>query len=151
MVTSQHYASPKYSGPRAACERIVVFNKRDLVSEWGIEVNSSSLTILCIELTFNLETKAFQESYGYEIPRPECILCELASNAGYQSSQRYARQYVNLTLEFSYLVAHADGRIGVAKRYPHIPELNVLVVGMPNVGKSTLLNALRNIGIKGRK
>lgn len=30
-------------------------------------------------------------------------------------------------------------------------ELNVLVIGMPNVGKSTLLNALRNIGIKGRQ
>ena len=40
---------------------------------------------------------------------------------------------------------------GVAKRYPHMPELNILVVGMPNVGKSTLLNALRNAGIRGRK
>ena len=30
-------------------------------------------------------------------------------------------------------------------------ETNVLVIGMPNVGKSTLLNALRNAGIKGRK
>jgi len=34
-------------------------------------------------------------------------------------------------------------------RYPHAVETNVLVIGMPNIGKSTLLNALRNMGIKG--
>jgi mitochondrial GTPase 1 len=38
----------------------------------------------------------------------------------------------------------------IAKQHPHAIELNVLVIGMPNVGKSTLLNALRNMGIKGR-
>jgi hypothetical protein len=38
----------------------------------------------------------------------------------------------------------------IAKENPNTPELNVLVVGMPNVGKSTLLNALRNVGIQGR-
>ncbi|KAF8234985.1 P-loop containing nucleoside triphosphate hydrolase protein [Tricholoma matsutake] len=40
--------------------------------------------------------------------------------------------------------------VNIAKQYPHSMELNVLVIGMPNVGKSTLLNALRNMGIKGR-
>src|SRR5882762_7004170 len=39
---------------------------------------------------------------------------------------------------------------GVAKRNPYAVEMNVLVIGMPNVGKSTLLNALRNMGISGR-
>ena len=41
--------------------------------------------------------------------------------------------------------------LDIAKEYPHAMELNVLVIGMPNVGKSTLLNALRNKGIKGRE
>ncbi|KAJ7717221.1 P-loop containing nucleoside triphosphate hydrolase protein [Mycena metata] len=40
--------------------------------------------------------------------------------------------------------------VNIAKKYPYAMELNVLVIGMPNVGKSTLLNALRNMGIKGR-
>ncbi|KAJ7269935.1 P-loop containing nucleoside triphosphate hydrolase protein [Mycena rebaudengoi] len=40
--------------------------------------------------------------------------------------------------------------VDIAKKYPYAMELNVLVIGMPNVGKSTLLNALRNMGIKGR-
>lgn len=39
----------------------------------------------------------------------------------------------------------------IAKQHPHALELNVLVIGMPNVGKSTLLNTLRHQGIKGRK
>lgn len=40
--------------------------------------------------------------------------------------------------------------VSIAKRNPHATEMNVLVIGMPNVGKSTLLNSLRNMGIPGR-
>ncbi|KAG2008681.1 hypothetical protein CC2G_014085 [Coprinopsis cinerea AmutBmut pab1-1] len=39
--------------------------------------------------------------------------------------------------------------VNIAKQHPHALELNVLVIGMPNVGKSTLLNTLRHMGIKG--
>ncbi|KAH7908382.1 P-loop containing nucleoside triphosphate hydrolase protein [Hygrophoropsis aurantiaca] len=40
--------------------------------------------------------------------------------------------------------------VNIAKGNPHATEMNILVVGMPNVGKSTLLNTLRNIGMSGR-
>ena len=49
-----------------------------------------------------------------------------------------------LTDFFSYIAM-------ASKHVETTPEVNVLVVGMPNVGKSTLLNALRNFGIAGRK
>lgn len=39
--------------------------------------------------------------------------------------------------------------IKISRQRPHALEMNVLIIGMPNVGKSTLLNALRNVGIKG--
>ncbi|RXW21250.1 hypothetical protein EST38_g4616 [Candolleomyces aberdarensis] len=42
-----------------------------------------------------------------------------------------------------------DILVNIAKQHPHALELNVLVIGMPNVGKSTLLNTLRHQGIKG--
>ncbi|KAH6917784.1 P-loop containing nucleoside triphosphate hydrolase protein [Coprinopsis sp. MPI-PUGE-AT-0042] len=42
-----------------------------------------------------------------------------------------------------------DILVNIAKQFPHALELNVLVIGMPNVGKSTLLNTLRHMGIKG--
>lgn len=39
--------------------------------------------------------------------------------------------------------------VDIAKKYPAATELNVLVLGMPNVGKSTLLSALRKVGVEG--
>ncbi|KAJ6595782.1 hypothetical protein DFH09DRAFT_1135627 [Mycena vulgaris] len=77
----------------SACERIIVFNKRDLGPEWGRFPDQQVLFT------------------SWHRPRDIRDLSEVL--------------------------------------YPYAMELNVLVIGMPNVGKSTLLNALRNMGIKG--
>lgn len=43
------------------------------------------------------------------------------------------------------------GPVAIAKENSETNnELNVLVVGMPNVGKSTLLNSLRGAGVSGK-
>ncbi|KAF9816601.1 hypothetical protein IEO21_04002 [Rhodonia placenta] len=91
------------------CERIVVFNKRDLVAEWGIE--------------------PFRRAMAVKYPDQKVFFAS------------WNRQRDIKTLN--------DMLVGIAKSNPHIPEMNVLVVGMPNVGKSTLLNALRTTGIPG--
>ncbi|CAL1699256.1 unnamed protein product [Somion occarium] len=91
------------------CERIVVFNKRDLVSGWGIEPFRKAMA----------KKHPDQSTFFASWTRPKDVK------------------------------ALSDMLIDIARRNTHAPELNVLVVGMPNVGKSTLLNALRNIGIAG--
>ncbi|KAI0350860.1 P-loop containing nucleoside triphosphate hydrolase protein [Trametes cingulata] len=97
------------SGAPPACERVVVFSKRDLVPEWGI--------------------KPFQRAMAAKYPDQRCFFASW-----------------NRTRDIKAL---NELLVNLAKEHPHRPELNVLVVGMPNVGKSTLLNALRNIGIAG--
>lgn len=81
----------------------------------------------------------------------------MAAATGYSQSQRDPCKYVTAFQlgELFYLFTVSPPNIcftciDIAKDYPHAMELNVLVIGMPNVGKSTLLNALRNMGIKGR-
>ncbi|KIY47377.1 P-loop containing nucleoside triphosphate hydrolase protein [Fistulina hepatica ATCC 64428] len=91
------------------CEHLIVFSKRDLVPEWGIE--------------------PFQRAMTNKFPEQTTFF----------ATWQRQRDIQHLS----------DMLVNVAKQYPHSPELNVLVVGMPNVGKSTLLNSLRNIGIKG--
>ncbi|KAK7039493.1 mitochondrial GTPase 1 [Favolaschia claudopus] len=93
-----------------ACERIVVFNKRDLVPEWGLEPFRNAMSKRFPDQQFFFAS--------WQRPRDIKTLNEMLVN--------------------------------IAEKYPYAMELNVLVIGMPNVGKSTLLNTLRNMGIKGR-
>ncbi|KAK2462383.1 hypothetical protein APHAL10511_005689 [Amanita phalloides] len=124
-----------------ACEHIVVLNKRDLVSEWGMEVS------------FGADGMA-------PVGRPHLRTYSVfPTTAEELTSQPFRMAMANKFPEQRVLFASwhrprdirslSDLLVSVAKQYPHAMEHNVLVVGMPNVGKSTLLNALRNMGIKG--
>ncbi|KAI0052093.1 P-loop containing nucleoside triphosphate hydrolase protein [Auriscalpium vulgare] len=106
---ADHAATSATHTAARVCERIVVFSKRDLVPEWGLQ--------------------PFRLAMASKFPDQRVMF----------ASWNKPRDLKTLS---SMLV-------NIAKEHPHVPELNVLVVGMPNVGKSTLLNALRNIGIAG--
>ncbi|EIN08451.1 P-loop containing nucleoside triphosphate hydrolase protein [Punctularia strigosozonata HHB-11173 SS5] len=99
-------ASP---GTGVACERIVIFNKRDLVPEWGLE--------------------PFRRAMAAKFPDQRVLYTSWHRRADVKALHQLL--------------------VNVAQQHAGAPELNVLVVGMPNVGKSSLLNALRNIGIRG--
>jgi len=113
------------------CERIVVFNKRDLVPEWGIEPFQRAMA------TKFPDQKVFFASWNR--PRDIVALSDMLIGS------RLCHPLHGIVLMPMWSLTCTD----VAKRNAHAPELNILVVGMPNVGKSTLLNALRNIGIAG--
>ena len=70
------------SGTRMGCERIVVFNKRDLVPEWGIEVRetptSRHLTYSSNSYFFRHIFLAISEGIDGEIPGSDLFLCQLA-------------------------------------------------------------------------
>lgn len=66
------------------------------------------------------------------------------------SEMLVSRSLVSSTWLF-FFSTELTGNVDIAKRNPHATEMNVLVIGMPNVGKSTLLNSLRNMGISGRE
>ncbi|KAF8265838.1 P-loop containing nucleoside triphosphate hydrolase protein [Lactarius quietus] len=106
---SEHAAASAPNAGARVCERVVVFNKRDLVPEWGIV--------------------PFQNAMAANFP-----------------DQRTMFVSWNRPSDLKTL---SGLLVDVARKHPHIPEINVLVVGMPNVGKSTLLNALRDVGIPG--
>ncbi|KAI0288370.1 P-loop containing nucleoside triphosphate hydrolase protein [Russula brevipes] len=106
---SKHAAASSPLASARVCERVVVFNKRDLVPEWGIE--------------------PFQRAMAEKFPEQKTLFVSWNRPKDLKA--------LNGLL------------VDIAREHPHEPELNVLVVGMPNVGKSTLLNALRDVGIPG--
>ncbi|KAH9962846.1 P-loop containing nucleoside triphosphate hydrolase protein [Russula dissimulans] len=106
---SNHAAASSALARVRVCERVVVFSKSDLVSEWGIE--------------------PFRRAMAAKFPEQKTIFVSC-------NRSKDLRTLSGLL-------------VNIAREHPHIPELNVLVVGMPNVGKSTLLNSLRDIGIPG--
>jgi hypothetical protein len=153
---SKHAAASSPLAEARVCERVVVFGKRDLVPEWGIEVRKTYPTPPVVRRVFfffltlsRLGVQPFQRAMAAKFPDQRTIFVSgnRPKDLKALSGLLVSKSPCHFTFSFNPVICPG---IEIAREHPHIPELNVLVVGMPNVGKSTLLNALRDIGIPGR-
>jgi ribosome biogenesis GTPase A len=141
----QRWRAERGSSPSSVhpCERIVVLNKRDLVPEWGMEVSS----LPDYPASSKRSRQPFQKAMKTKFPDQRVIFASWNRPRDIRALNELLVSMLFFFLPFS----GCNGNTGIAKSHPETEETNVLVMGMPNVGKSTLLNALRNVGIPGRE
>jgi hypothetical protein len=83
------------NGSKLACERIVVFSKRDLLPEWGIKVRKTCISNYLIRLSnpfLRPAVIAFSDGNVSQISRTDLFLCQLAPPERHQIPERSADQ-----------------------------------------------------------
>jgi hypothetical protein len=70
MQLSKHAAASSSLAEARVCERVVVFSKRDLVPEWGIEVWKILTSLPFDTMAYGVAyvSTALREGYGRKIP-----------------------------------------------------------------------------------
>lgn len=127
---------------RGLAKRLIVYNKADLAQECFTEVSTTPLTrslysfiaYVAVEEGFIAAWRTTNYFYRFEIGRSS------------QTAPQNRHQYV---VAPSYGVGLMTGTVEMADRELEGPDdkISILIAGMPNVGKSSILNALRRVGV----
>ncbi|XP_006463477.1 hypothetical protein AGABI2DRAFT_74137 [Agaricus bisporus var. bisporus H97] len=134
-----------------------------------LEIRDSRLPLTSINWNFEAPLRAWKTERGWDPQTPgqrnfKSLACEhivvlnkrdLVPEWGLKPFHRAMEtKFPEQRLVFSSMHKRRDVHaliqmlVNIAKEHPHALGLNVLVIGMPNVGKSTLLNALRSLGLE---
>lgn len=147
-LSSINPAFERFSGPDKRAKRLIVYTKRDL-ADARFEQVSASVIHWCSR-SHGARTQLLKQAFHRQ--NGDTVVFANARNdqdarkvlkhilrQGLQYPQRVTKAHINIILELSHRSA---------LQHQERPEvLNVMMAGMPNVGKSSLLNALRRVGV----
>lgn len=138
--------------PKNGKKRIIVYNKRDL-AEPGLErarsffrvCTACSADLLCVISRFREHFWRTQDSCPFSLTLARMPM----SSACYEwpSASPFETPGENECAEQSTEIGEIDMHRPIAEG-DEGPGLRILIAGMPNVGKSSLVNALRRVGVR---
>lgn len=139
--------NPAFEKIAAGRPRLLVFNKADLAEESGRRELEESMSEVKVIWTDSRKDSTVREIIRHAVGKKKCMFpWGWRGNSPHPHGSILLESPSNpLSLSTPPSSLHIDIASSSPQRYP---MFTALVVGMPNVGKSSLINAIRRLGVR---